>query len=149
MIPQEILNSYSNRLGNALQLSSKPEQIVPGCMTALSWLKGCLGPNTAVVDGKPLNRHIKLVQVFRYKNHKMMLEVGYYLSVMNADGTRDWRASEAVTKEMKDDENLKDNLCARELLISYKGVEYKYDPSEQILLGEEPCLVELPPPESK
>lgn len=143
MIDPRVLDRYQTQVRNSICLAAKPEQTVAGLRTAMDYLRGCLGSNYAQLNGQPMNHHVKLIQTFTYNNQRVYLFDG----IWTIDQARPYGSCPFLA-EMSKDENLKTLLVPKELMIHFKGSIYKWEPSEQILLGEEPCLV-LITPESK
>ena|SRR5581483_1354899 len=137
MIDKKYLDKYQNQIRNSLCLAVKPEQTLAGMVTAMEYLQGCTSP--LCVNGESMARHARFIQTFTYQN------VRFYLvdRMWTMDKTRTYGTSPPFMSTMREDKDLKNSLVPRELTIQYKDHFYKWDPAEQILLGEEPCLVEI------
>lgn len=147
MIEKKILERYYSSLSNSVSYSVKTEQVLNGVYTSVRYLRGCLGPQQYSHNGTSVAADILISQVFQYKNTKIYFNdnlFSHYPHPVYYKGAP-YQPYNELYKEISEDKDLKMNLIVKELFVSYKGIHYVYNPAEQILLGEEPCLVEIKP----
>lgn len=127
-------------------------QFFNGIRSAGVHLRGAI-MNEFLHENKITTRKVEIYHVYSYMNAR----IWYHITGDRIDfSTRDpfsenkdwtWRAEATALEPLRKDSNKKANLIPKEIyfMATYRGQKHVwvYNPAEQALLGEEPCLTKV------